>query len=436
MTSTSPLAPALLGSFGPEGGRRLAAALSAFFEARETPPEILAFGEPTHLEPAFGYVRNRMLRELVGHGFRSVALESDRVAALRVDAFVRGGTGTLDRVMAEGFSHDFGRFDANRELVAWLRAYNDGRPDGEQVAFHGFDAPVETMSAPAPRALLLDLHRYLTEHLGPDGFLHGRADLERLLGDDERWSSTAAVLAAEHSPGASAEASALRGITDDLLVTLNAQAPRLVAATSLADWRRARTHGRAAMGLLRYHAQLADPAAPAERLSRMSAVRDALMVENLHGIRDGERGRGPTLVCGHNAHLRRDRSSLRMGGMDVVWFGAGAVLATLVGDGYAFVAGSLGRSVTLGLDEPPAGTYEGALRRVSGEYALLDARRLLEATGDTSYTVREDVRPEQGYAPLDDATLRHCDAVLHIAAAGRGRPGEEGAGAGAGDGAV
>ncbi|GAA2497572.1 erythromycin esterase family protein [Streptomyces gobitricini] len=417
MTSTSAMIPAPHGSFGPDDDHGIAAALSAFFEARETPPELLALGEPTHFEPAFGYLRNRMLRGLVEHGFSSVALESDRIAALRVDAFVRGGAGTLDQVIAEGFSHDFGALAANRELVAWMRAYNHGRPAGEQLAFHGFDAAMETMSAPSPRRHLLRLHGYLAEHLGRDAFLHGHADLERLLGDDERWSSTEAVLAAEHSPGASAEALALRGITDDLLTTLHAQVPRLVAATSLAEWRHAETHGRAALGLLRYHAQLADPAVPGERLARLCAVRDALMIENLLDIRARERQRGRTLVFAHNLHLQRNPSAMDMGGVDITWSSAGANAAALLGDSYAFIAGSLGASATLGLGEPPANTYEGALRRATRDCALFDGHRLHQALSATALDVRTDARPEQGYFPLDAVMLEHCDAVLHVAAA-------------------
>ncbi|MFD0723485.1 hypothetical protein [Streptomyces globosus] len=69
---------------------------------------LLGLGEPTHLEPAFGWVRNDLFEQLAGVGFRSVALEIDRVAALAVDDYVRKGRGTLDAVMREGFSHGWG----------------------------------------------------------------------------------------------------------------------------------------------------------------------------------------------------------------------------------------------------------------------------------------------------------------------------------------
>ncbi|MGH8876017.1 MAG: erythromycin esterase family protein, partial [Stackebrandtia sp.] len=41
---------------------------------------LLGLGEPTHQEPAFGWVRNELFAQLAGHGFGSIALETDRVA--------------------------------------------------------------------------------------------------------------------------------------------------------------------------------------------------------------------------------------------------------------------------------------------------------------------------------------------------------------------
>ncbi|MET9882137.1 erythromycin esterase family protein [Streptomyces sp. NPDC006430] len=419
MTSTSPMAAAVHGSFALDDIHELTAALASLLEACDPPPKLLALGEPTHGEPAFPRLRNRILRALVEHGFRSIAVETDQIAALDADAFVRGGAGTLDQVMAEGFSHGFGQLDANRELVAWMRAYNQGRPAAEQLAFYGFDAPLETTSAPSPRRYLRHLHGYLTEHLGPDSFLHGHTDLERLLGDDEHWSDPAALTDAARSIGASTQATRLRAVTDDLLTTLHAQVPRLVAASSMNDWQQAEMHGKAARGLLRYHAQLAEATSPAARVSRLLAVRDTLMVENIRAVRAREQHRGPTLLFAHNRHLQRNLSAVHLPDMDLEWFSAGAITATLLGDGYTFIASSLGTSAALGLHSPPVNTFEAAMHQAPYGCALFDAHRLREALGASARAlhVRTDVRPEQGYFPLDAATLEHCDAVLHIASA-------------------
>src|SRR3954468_22029412 len=89
------------------------------------PPRLLALGEPTHGEDTLLEVRNDLFRQLVEHGpYRTITIESDCLAALVVDDYVTAGTGTLDDVMARGFSHGFGASPANRDLVRWMRAYN------------------------------------------------------------------------------------------------------------------------------------------------------------------------------------------------------------------------------------------------------------------------------------------------------------------------
>lgn len=413
-----PTAPITAGQFfHVNDGQALATAVRLLLDNLAVAPELLALGEPTHGEPAFPRLRNRILEVLVEHGFRSIALESDRVAALTVDAFVRDGAGTLDAAMAEGFSHGLGQLAANRELVAWIRAHNDSRPPAERLAFHGFDAPLEMAAPPSPGPYLRQLHGFLLRQLGPGGFPHGRADLDHLLGDDGRWSDPAALLDAGRSVGASAQAATLRVVADDLLTVLHAQAPRLVAASST-DWQRARVHGATALGLLRYHAQAADPVPAAQRTSRLLAVRDVLMAQHLLDIRDLEQHRGATLVFAHNRHLQRHLSTWRLADLDLEWYSAGAIVATRRQERYAVIAGSLGASAALGLRPPAPDTFEGAIGALTPDCALLDAVRvaalLRQQAGELR--ARTDGTAEQGYFPLDAATLEHCDAVLHIAA--------------------
>ena len=362
-----------------------------------TSGDLLAFGEPTHLDPAFAWIRNDLFVQLIERGFRSIALETDRVAALTVNDFVQEGVGTLDAAMSEGFSHGWGDRDANRQLVTWMRAYNESRPPEERLSFHGFDAAMETMSAPSPRRYLEHARAYLALDL----------DLAGLAGDDEQWSRTEAVMDPAMSVGATAEAERLRSIADDMLTSLYARAPELIAATSRAEWFRARTHLTAGLGLLRYHKQSAQDLEQSPRWTRMCATRDALMAQNLLDIRSTEDRRGATLVFAHNVHLQRNPSHMRMGGMDLDWFSAGAIVASLVGERYTFVAGSLGRSDAIGLREPEADTYEGILQDRITTWGLT-------TTAVTSARTRTDTTPQQGYFPLDQATLDDADAVLHV----------------------
>ncbi|WP_431773281.1 erythromycin esterase family protein [Streptomyces cucumeris] len=361
---------------------------------------LLALGEPTHREPAFGRVRNQLFGRLMDMGFRSIALETDRVAALAVNDFVQEGSGSLDAVMREGFSHGFGELDANRELVVRMRGYNEHRPPEERVSFHGFDAPLENASAPSPRRYL----EHARDYLGLD------TDVTQLAGEDTRWSRTEAVMDPAASPGATPEAERLRAIGEEMLSSLPARAPEPAAASPAGEWSRARIHLTAALGLLRYHRQCARPGLdPATRLSRLLATRDALMAQNLLGIREAEAPRGPTLVFAHNHHLQPGTAALRVADMDLGWFGAGAIVGALLGERYAFVAGALGRSAALGVGEPGPDTYEGALQSRGTAWALAAA-----ATLPPSARTRDDATDVLGYYPLDARTLDEAAGVLHI----------------------
>ncbi|MFI2613026.1 erythromycin esterase family protein [Kitasatospora sp. NPDC018619] len=362
---------------------------------------LLGLGEPTHREPAFGRIRNGLFARLVAaRGFRSIALETDRVAALAVDAYVRAGVGTLDAVLAEGFSHGFGELDHNRRLVAWAREFNRERPPGEQVAFHGFDLPTENTSAPSPRRYLEHACDYLGLELEP----------AEVAGEDERWSRAEAVLDPVRSPGATPEAARLRCLADDLLLQLHARAPELVAASSSAKWTEARTRLTTGIGLLRYHAQSAVRGlTPSARLSGLLGVRDALMAQNLLDIRAIEERRGPTLVFAHNRHLQRTPSAWALGELDCRWNGAGHIVGALLGDRYAFVAGSLGRSAAIALAEPAPGTYEAHLQGRGAVWVLTDPALPAGARP------RTDTVPSQGYFPLDREVLDGAAALLHVA---------------------
>src|SRR4051794_11920476 len=147
-----------------------------------TRPRLLALGEPTHGEDLLLEVRNDLFRQLVEReGYRTIAIESDCMMGLLVDDYVTSGAGTLDEVMERGFSHGFGASAANRELVHWMRAYNDGRPRSEQLRFAGFDGPLEITGAASPRPALTALHAYLPSWADADLLPCAAGTLDRLL---------------------------------------------------------------------------------------------------------------------------------------------------------------------------------------------------------------------------------------------------------------
>ncbi|WP_344862012.1 erythromycin esterase family protein [Amycolatopsis ultiminotia] len=348
-------------------------------------PTLLALGEPTHGVAAFTTLRNEFLYHLVEqHGYRSVALESDCLAGRLVDAYVTTGEGDRQAVLTAGFSHGFGNLQGNRDLVEWLRDFNAGQRPADRVRFHGIDAPTEITGGDSPRGVLLELHRFLSAHL--DHVPGDVATIEKLVGDDEEWTTEAAMWDPTKSKGDSADAGALRLLTDDLVALLEKEKPGLPEGGDLL--------ARTAQGLLRYHAVVADPAPT--RISLMLGQRDAMMAANLLAL-------PRTFVFAHNGHLQRNLSTGQGFGPAWRWWSAGAQVARHLGDRYTFIAGELGASETQ--PDPDPATLQGYLASVVPDRALVATAGL-----DPELAARTDA--VQGYSPFSDVT--GADAIAFL----------------------
>ncbi|MFC9977863.1 erythromycin esterase family protein [Spirillospora sp. NPDC127200] len=380
---------------------------AAVMELLPTRPRLLALGEPTHGENTLLDLRNELFRQLVEQeGYRTIAIESDCLMGSVVDDYVTSGTGTLDEALEHGFSHEWGAFAGNRELVRWMRDHNAGRPASEQVRFAGFDGPLEITHAASPRQALTALHDYCAARVDAALLPCDAEALDRLLGPDERWTDPAAMMDPSQSTGRSAEAKELALLAGDLVALLDAQTPRLIATSSREEWDRARLYGRAATGLLRYHFWMADTSPG--RMARLLGQRDSMMAANLLALAE----RGPTLVNGHNSHFQRDKSTMRMSGRPVDWWSAGSIVSASLGEEYAFLATALGTIRHQGVDVPPPDSVEGLLYALPEDGHLVDPRRLVAAFGDAQPVPR--VSPYYGYASLDPAHLAGIEGLLFV----------------------
>ncbi|MGK5552337.1 erythromycin esterase family protein [Actinomadura kijaniata] len=399
---------------------RLGAAVDRFLAALGRRPALLGLGEPTHGVESFPRLRNELLAHLVEHhGFRSLAIESDCLAGAVVNDHVTTGAGDLDEVLATGFSHGFGASPANRELVVWLREHNAGRDPGEQVRFYGVDAPMEMVAAQSPRASLLAARSYLAAHLGEERVPHDAGTLAGLLGDDADWSEPEAMMDPARSVGNTPRARELRLAADDLVALFEAQAPELRQATSDTEFERAYTSARTARGLLRYHAAMASSAP--DRIAVLAQMRDAMMADNLLAVVRAEADRGPCLVFAHNAHLQRGPSRLRFWVIDARWWSAGAIVASAIGDRYAFIAADFG-DLEGGGPSPQEDTLQAVLSEATADRALFPGGELAAAL-EGHPGLRERVTEDQRYVPFDPGQLDVTDAVAFI----RSVPGWDGA---------
>jgi erythromycin esterase-like protein len=242
--------------------------------------------------------------------------------------------------------------------------------------------------------------------------------IDRLVGEDERWSRFEAMMNARDSIGGAPEAVELRLLTEELIGLLESESPHLVTATSITAWNRARMHARVAAWLLRYHATMAEDSP--RRMSRLSGQRDSLMAANLIALLEEEVDRGPTLLYAHNSHLQRWPSTMQLEWEPFTeamrWWGAGSILSTRFGERYVWVAMTVGRGPERGLEPPSPQTLEGELDALAQGPVLIDAQRLGTAlrAARRELVQRTDTTTDQGYFSFNPDHLSDVDAIIHI----------------------
>jgi hypothetical protein len=103
---------------------------------------------------------------------------------------------------------------------------------------------------------------------------------------------------------------------------------------------------------------------------------------------------------------------MRMGGLPMEWWSAGAIAGTHLGGDYAHLATALGTIGRQGVDAPPPDTLEGLLYGLPQERCLLDSSRLATVLAGAGTPAR--VSPWFGYAPLDPALVAGTDGVAFV----------------------
>src|SRR3989441_1037608 len=116
---------------------------------------LLGFGEALHGGKELLVLRNQLFQRLVeAYGYSAIAIESSFPRGPNVNEYVLGhGPASYEAVQETGFSHGFGKFEANRELVEWMRQYNADPAPQMKLQFYGFDSPTDVITD-SPRQTL------------------------------------------------------------------------------------------------------------------------------------------------------------------------------------------------------------------------------------------------------------------------------------------
>lgn len=88
------------------------------------------------------HFRNALIKELVeSKRVHVIAIESGLPESRLCYDHILGKDIPIDSALTNGFSCIFGSLEPNKELLIWLRAFNQDKPSSEQVHFYGFDIP-------------------------------------------------------------------------------------------------------------------------------------------------------------------------------------------------------------------------------------------------------------------------------------------------------
>ena len=394
------------------------AAIDQLVNSLDTSVEVLGFGEPLHGGEEFLILRNRLFQRLVeAHGYSAIAVESSFPKSHYINEYVAGRSSeSYDTLKEIGFSHGFGAFEANRELIEWMRKYNETHE--VKIRFYGFDGPMEATHTDSPRQALTFALDYLAS---VDSTIEKdfRQRIEPLLGQDAAWENPAAMMDPTQSIGLTPEASALRLETENLISELLVRRPEYIAKSDADRYLEAMQFASVARQLLNYHAELARTSD--ERLSRLLGIRDVLMADMVTSIVTREPGK--VFLFAHNSHLKHGNVEWQLGNGNVIWWPAGAQLTEIFGSRYAVIGSALGESEDNGIRQPEAGTLEARLLATPGSVRFIPTHKELLPEVE-ALPVRSGSTVNYSYSPLTAQSITDFDwlVLLNSATNQRGGP--------------
>jgi len=101
---------------------------------------IVGMGEATHGTKEFFQLKHRIFKYLVeNHGFRVFGFECDMGESYYLDRYVCYGEGNLDNLMNTYMQFWTWNTEEVKELLEWMRIYNESKSEQEKIHYIGFD---------------------------------------------------------------------------------------------------------------------------------------------------------------------------------------------------------------------------------------------------------------------------------------------------------
>ncbi|MBC2879157.1 MULTISPECIES: erythromycin esterase family protein [Streptomyces] len=378
---------------------------------------VVALGENSHQIREFGLLRHRVLRYLVEElGFTAYAMEYGAAEGRAVDAWVRGGPGDLDGLLAPGGTaggiHRLGLPAECRDTLRWLRRHNAAAP--RPVRFLGCDIPsaggslapvldpvAAYLAAVDPGALrFLEAARQISEPIAGGTVMvpaYARLDLDEATQDR----LTTAL-------------SRLLGRLTDLREVHVERAGRAAYETALSDVRAAVATDRAQRAMAEALAGAPDGAGFAARERYLADTPLEFLDRSAPGTR--------AVLVGHNAHIQRSTGPLgvaTMGNLLARALGADYVPIALTGNGGETVENVPDRDHPAGMRWGRAAVPDAVPDSVEALFAdVRDRPALVDARALRAYARRcglpEPVRTRLDTAFLEVPALEAFDGILCV----------------------
>ncbi|RYF70289.1 MAG: erythromycin esterase family protein [Cytophagaceae bacterium] len=115
------------------------------------PVQLVGLGEATHGTHEFFQMKARLFRYLVEqHGFRTLAFEASFGSCVGINRYIHGQSTSLKTATeaAKSIGYWAWRTTEVRDLIEWMRQYNQGKPAGEKLSFYGFDCQIRADNYP------------------------------------------------------------------------------------------------------------------------------------------------------------------------------------------------------------------------------------------------------------------------------------------------
>ncbi|MEZ3114654.1 erythromycin esterase family protein [Halobaculum sp. MBLA0147] len=320
--------------------------------------QIVGLGEATHGTREFFQFKDRLIRHLVAdRGVRLVCLEANAPETLALNRYVVHGEGDPAAGLAGVYFWTW-QVEAVRDLLEWLRSFNEGRPVADRVRFHGLDVQYTAGAVDRLERLLETVAPETCEELADDlATLHD--DGERVDEADHSDAREAALARVRDRLGGAADTDSCLSDPDGDWAAATSD-PDAMAATDLhlcletlggaveykrrvADWRAARESvdstddaddGRADESDDDRAAESNHESAEAAAMAALLGTRDEVMADLVDTMLD-RTGAERAVIWGHDAHVNRDRSGLR--DRDLSGTSLGSELADRYGQDYRAV---------------------------------------------------------------------------------------------------